>query len=328
MFPSRLVRKINNKIIFPFILIIGIFLVGCDSSETISIQKVDENEVVTDSDALTLQINNKKNTSKDKSKENIIYFGFDLRSSPEEDAAQYLPFLDYLSRSTGYEFKIHFTPEHSSSAQELGNNNVQLSAMGAVSYLTSQEQFNASILARGVNDLNRGEYQSYFIVGPDSKMRDVKHIKGKKLAFGSKNSTQGHLIPRIVMKKNGISLEDLSFYDYTGSHQNCAEAVVSGKFDVCALQDRMANTLVQKGLVKVLHISEYYPSSGIVANNHLSKDQVNKIKKALLNFKPKGDHKNLLYHWDKTEMANGFEDANPSDYEQLQTWLEKLELLN
>ena len=30
----------------------------------------------------------------------IFHFGFDLRAGPLEDARQYLPFLDYLRRST------------------------------------------------------------------------------------------------------------------------------------------------------------------------------------------------------------------------------------
>ena len=207
----------------------------------------------------------------------VFYFGFDLRSGPLEDARQYLPFLDYLSRATGLKLKLKFTSKDSSIIQDVGLGRVHFAAIGAVSYVRAKERYAVQAIARGVNKLGKAEYQSAFVVASNSPIQSLDEIRGKRFAFGSLTSTQGHLISRIALKKRGISLEDLSAFEYTGSHRNCANAVVTGRADVCGMQDTMAKNLSQKGQVRILYLSDYYPSSGIAANKDVPKEIIDKI---------------------------------------------------
>ena len=206
------------------LLIFSLLLSACQQSDDIPVTKVDSSETISEE-----QLNEITATEQNP---NVYYFGFDLRKSPQEDAAEYIPFLKYLSQKTGLEFKLHFTPKDSTAADELGLNRSQLAAMGATSYLYARERYGAKSLVRGVNHMGKAEYQSVFVTLPDSEINSIADIAGKRLAFGNKSSTQGHLIPRIMLSKVGISLEDLASYVYTGSHQNCAEAVVSELTDV------------------------------------------------------------------------------------------------
>ncbi|MCU7836627.1 MAG: phosphate/phosphite/phosphonate ABC transporter substrate-binding protein [gamma proteobacterium symbiont of Taylorina sp.] len=329
----RLHRKPNycsgGKATLLVLLILSLLLISCDSSDNIPIQQVDSSDRLSDND---LQLENKKIQSlrQENSKlpqHNNFYFGFDLRSSPQEDAAQYQPFLNYLESATGYQFKLHFTPLNGSTVDDLGQNKTQFAAMGADSFLKAQSLYGAKSLVRGLNLQGKAEYRSFFIVKPNSHILSIKDIKGHTLAFGNRNSTQGHLIPRIILSENGISLDDLSSYSYTGSHQNCAESVVSGQSDVCGLQDKLAKNLVTQGIVNIIHSSHYYPSSGIVVNQFVPADVIAKVKQALIDFKPQGEHHTGLYHWDKTEMPNGFIAAKESDYTELRQWSIRLGFL-
>lgn len=308
--------RCKNRAIVLFLL--SFILISCDSTDNVPVQHVDSSDRLSD---LELQLKQKQKQP------NTYYFGFDLRASPQEDAAQYLPFLSYLEDATGYHFKIHFTPKSSTSADDLGLNKTQFSAMGATSYLYAQSRYGAISIARGLNKQGKAEYQSVFVVKPKSPVRSIKDIAGKKLAFGSRNSTQGHLIPRIMLTENGISLTDLNSYSYTGSHQNCAEAVVSDNYDVCGMQDQLAKNLVAEGLLEIIHSSRYYPSSGIVVNKSVPVDVVARVKQALLDFDPQGKHSHGLYHWDKTEMPSGFVTTRKSDYLELRQWLIRLGFL-
>lgn len=301
------------------ILVLSLAVISCDSSDDIPIQKVDDETVIS---------NSKLQQGRKKQQQNTYYFGFDLRNSPQEDAAQYLPFLKYLEKATGYHFKLYFTSKDSSAGKDLGLNKTQFAAMGAMGFLETQENYDVISLVRGINHQNKAEYQSVLVVKPDSPISDIKNIKGSKLAFGSKNSTQGHLIPRIMLTKNDILLEDLDTYTFTGSHQNCAEAVVSGHYDVCGMQDQLAKKLVIQGILKIIHSSDYYPSSGIVVNRSVSVEVAAKIKQALLDFKPRGIHSEGLYHWDSTEMPGGFISANENDYKNLRQWALQLGFLH
>jgi len=305
------------------VILAGLTFTACDSDNEIPIQTVNDESVIDEKQLKQAQQDNKKNVNG----QQTLYFGFDLRASPQEDAAQYLPFLKYLQQATGLNYKLHFTGKSSSTVEDLGNNLTQLAAMGASSFLEAQNKFNAISLARGLNHQNKAEYQSVFVVKPRSKIRRIEQIKGKRLAFGSMDSTQGHLIPRIMLTEKNIQLKDLRTYAYTGSHQNCAESVVSGKYDVCGMQDQLAKRLAAQGLVKIIHTSEYYPSSGIVANPNLPENILKKIQTALLEFKPQDKHKKGLYNWDSTEMPLGFTPASANDYDNLRKWSIRLGFL-
>ena len=306
------------------LLVLSLTLTSCDSSDDLPIQKVNSNERLNDIELQQQKVHPKEELIYN---HNTFSFGFDLRSSPQEDAAQYLPFLKYLEKVTGYRFKLHFTPKNSSTIKELGEHRTQLAAMGATSFLEARARYGVISLVRGLNTFSKAEYQSVFVVKPDSQIRTIKDFKGRTLAFGSQDSTQGHLIPRIMLSENKISLDDLRSYGYTGSHQNCAEAVVSGKYDICGMQDQLAVKLAAEGVLKIIHTSRYYPSSGIVVNKSMPDDVIKKIKQALIDFKPKDKHSSELYHWDRTEMPNGFIKSTDTDYDDLLNWSIRLGFL-
>ena len=313
----------NSRLII--FALLAFALPGCDMTEDRGIQRVDSQDRLSDT-ALQehLQQNRQKNTA---TEQNTYFFGFDLRASPQEDAAQYIPFLGYLEYTTGYRFKLKFTPKNSSTIEELGRNQIQFAAMGATSFLEARSRYGAISLARGINHQGKAEYRAVFVARPDSPISSIEDIKNHNLAFGNRNSTQGHLIPRIMLNEHGIALDELRSYGYTGSHQNCAEAVVSGKYDVCGMQDQLAEKLAGEGQLKIIHTSRYYPSSGIVANKHVPEKVIEHVKQALLDFEPEGKHGQTLYNWDRTEMPGGFQAAAEGDYAELLQWSVRLGFL-
>lgn len=257
-----------------------------------------------------------------------IRFGFDLRASPSEDARQYLPFLHYLEHATGLSLKLVFTSEGERLYNKLGRGEVDIAAVGAVSFVKAQETYGAIPLVRGLNAKNKAEYRSMIVVAPDGPIANFSQLRGKRYAFGSVDSTQGHIIPRIMLLSQGIDLKDLASYEYTGSHQNCANAVISARLDACGMQDTMAESLARLGRVRILKTSVYFPSSGVAANKELAPEIREKIKRALIEFDPTGRDQESLYNWDRTEMPNGFVSAKIDDYAELRAWMIRLGLLS
>ena len=262
-----------------------------------------------------------------KSADNVYLFGFDLRSTPKEDARQYLPFLKYLAKSTEYRFELRFTPRKSTIIDEIGTGRFQFAALGAVSYIRAHAKYGVIPIARGLNALGKAEYQSVIFVASKSPIRKIEDLRGKRFAFGSITSTQGHLIPRIILVQHGITLRDLAYYNYTGSHRNCANEVTSSRFDAGGIQDTMGKEMAEMGLIRIIYTSKYYPSSGIAANKDLPPEVLDKVKQALLDFRTKERDAADLYHWNKTEMSNGFIEARDDDYAELREWARKFGLL-
>ena len=254
----------------------------------------------------------------------VLRFGFDLRASPQEDARQYLPFLQYLGEATGYSFDLRFTPTDGQIVDDLGTGVVQFAAMGAGSYIQACAKYGVIPLARGLNAQGRAEYRSVIVVAPDCSIQTIEDLRGRRFVFGSVTSTQGHLIPRIILAQHGLTLDDLKTYEYTGSHRNCANAVTSGHFAACGMQDTMGQDLAAAGLLRIIHTSSYYPSSGIAANKDVPPEVLDRVRQALLDFDPQGRDAPGLYHWDRTEMVNGFVEATAEDYAELLEWAVKL----
>ena len=308
--------KYHGKFSYLLSAITLLLLSACDSD---SRDVVDLDDVIVDSEIQKPYSNH--------GQENVLNFGFDLRASPQEDARQYLPFLAYLEKTTGYQFKLHFTSKKENIIDSLGKNHIQFAAIGAESFIRAEQKYNVIPLVRGLNSENKAEYQSVFVVATKSKIKSLNNISNKHLAFGSRDSTQGHLIPRIVLSQNKLALESFASYTYTGSHQNCANTVISAKADVCAMQDTMAKNMAKQGLLRIIHTSSYYPSSGIAASRDVPEEVRQKVLKALLNFKPQGKDKPGLYNWNYTEMPLGFIAAKNQDYKGLKEWSVKLGFL-
>ena len=314
------VKRILLYIIIIFIvpsLILIIILVNpfTDSSEYEEIDLTD-----------TIRENEYKFTGLDNS-ESYIVFGFDLRNSIIEDTKQYVPFLKYLEKTTGYYFQIRFTKEDANIANDIGTGVIQIAAIGADTYIAAKKKYDIIPIARGLNKYDIAEYQSVLFTVPGSKITNVEDLRSSRFAFGSLTSTQGHLIPRIILFKHGILLDDLESYSWTGSHYNCAAAVQEGRFDAGGRQDTLGKELEKSGFIASFHTSEYYPSSGIAVNKDMPAEIIAKITDALLEFDPLNKHAEGLYNWDKTEMPNGFIRAYDSDYEELRRWSIKLNLI-
>jgi phosphonate transport system substrate-binding protein len=296
------------------LILIILALTGCDASR---VQEIDLNERI-DSDKVNSQIV--------KPNGNSLRFGFDLRASPDEDARQYLPFLKYLEKKTGLNFELRFPPKDLSIVDLLGTGKVHFAAIGGVSYLVAHEKYGVIPLLHGLNADGRSEYQSVIVVAPGSSIQRIEDLRGRRFAFGDITSTQGHLIPRIMLAEKGIWITDLAEYEFTGSHYNCVNAVVSGGFDAGGVQDMLGRRMAAEGLLRILTTSDFYPSSGIAANRDVPAGWVQKVKKALLDFRPEGADAQSLYHWDLTEMAGGFSEATDADYSKMRDWAIKLGL--
>lgn len=283
-------------------------LTGCDSRD---VEEIDLRERVDDAELARMTPRNNGDT---------LRFGFELRASPLEDARQYLPFLKYAEKETGLRLKLRFTPTNSDIVDDLGKGVIQFAAVGPLSYIAAHEKYGIIPIAHGLNTEGRAEYRSVIVVAPDSPIQKIEDLRGKSFAFGDTASTQGHLIPRIILTEHGISLDDLGGYEYTGSHRNCASAVVSGRLDAGGMQDTMAQRMADNGIVRIIHTSKFYPSSGIAANKDVPPEVIEKVKQALLHFEPRGKDAEGLYRWDRTEMPNGFTEALDEDYADLREW--------
>ena len=311
---SRLTREYLRYLCM---VLTGFLLLSCDAFN--SAPEVDLNDRLSDAEVRQLMPHRRD--------QNTYIFGFELRGSPLEDIRQYLPLLEYLRKNTPYHFEIQLSTDTESLNSELLHKQIDFVAIGGMNYVNMARQYQLIPLVRGVNIKGESQYRAVIVVDFNSPIKKISQLKGKRFAFGSQYSTQGYLIPRLMLLKHGIRLDDLEFYSFTGSHQACAEAVVSKLYDACGMQDTLAQSLAEQGLVRILASSDYYPSSGIAATADVPEKVREDVRRALIKFDPQGKDKKNLYHWNLTEMPRGFVKASADDYKKLEKIMGRLHLL-
>lgn len=259
----------------------------------------------------------------DRLKPSTIWFGFDLRLGPKEEVMIYTPFLKYLEKSTDMRFRIKLAERYEDTVENLGKGMTHFAAIGTLSYVIGKEKHGIKYLVSGVNTEGDPMYHAMIITKPESNIREIKDLKGRSFAFGSRISTQGHLIPRKMLEDAGIRLDDLSRYVYTGSHTDAVKAVLNRECDAAGIQDTLAERLASEGKVKIIKMSRPYPSSLIAYNSTVDSDTVEAVRSALLAFEPSGKHKNMLFEWDKTEMPLGFTVLKEFEFEKVRKLAEE-----
>lgn len=259
--------------------------------------------------------------------EPVYVFSFDRRLEPREDVRIYAGLLEYLEYKTKHRFRLYVIPRTGSLVNEILSGKVDFAAVGVLTYLQVHENSDAEMLVRGINREGESAYQSFIVTRPESGLFSLSDLRGHTFAFGARNSTQGYLIPRIMLSQANIELSDLNAYEFTKSHFETSNAVISGRADAGALQDTLANVLAEQGLIRIIARSDYYPSSGIMAGAHVPAEVIDAVREALLAFDPNHLNGVDLYHWERTEMPSGFRLTSDSAYYALRTWAETFHLL-
>lgn len=313
-------RMKNIEISRLFIAILFVFIhsfLGCKSDN--GRKEINLNNVLRNGELRKIKLDNA---------ESVYKFGFDLRRSLREDVNQYQPFINYLESTTGLKFELHITKKGDNISDDIGTGKIQFAAVGAGTYIHASEKYSPIPLVRGVTSEGKPEYQSVLFTLPKSDINSVEDIRGKSFAFGSYNSTQGHIIPRIILRNKKITLKDLKTYDWMASHKEVANAVIRGDYDVGGIQDLLGWELEKSGLIKIIHVSKFYPSSGIIAYGGVPEEVISNVMNALLSFESIGKDSANLVNWDKTEMANGFIKAQKGDYKELTKWSKEFGIIS
>lgn len=253
--------------------------------------------------------------------------GYDPRLEPKEDVRQLASLAEWLRKQTSVSFDVYIPGPDENIVDNLCTGKVDFAVIGTVSYLQAHEQCGAQILVRGLNSEGKDSYRAAIVVATDSPLQTLRDIEGHTFAFGAINSTQGHLIPRLMLQQAGISLDSFKTYTYTDSHAATANAVTSHRVDAGALQDTLALDLARRGLVRILVLSESYPSSGIVVRPEVPGQMINLVQQALLQLDPAGVDESALYEWRRTEMPLGFVLASDDEYHELRLIAETIGLL-
>jgi phosphonate transport system substrate-binding protein len=251
---------------------------------------------------------------------------------------------DCLTQMTGLNFKIEVGTSYAASVEAMGADKAQIGFLNTFSAVLAKAKYGvipALLVLRkyNTNDIDPDKamagqlqpfYKGQFIAQVASGIKSFADLKGKTFCFVDPNSTSGYVIPRIVLKANGIDPDkDFKATTNAGSHPNVAIAVYKGDCDagvtfIDVLTDAAANLKAQypdiAEKVKAFAVTDKIPNDGV----QFVKDLDPKIKDAavaglLAMVDDPGGNAVLrgLY------TINGFQQVDPNFYDAFTAVLQK-----
>ena len=202
---------------------------------------------------------------------------------------RFTPLLDYLSQETGLPYEFVPVKDYQDLLERFHRNELDLVRWGGFTFVKAQLADGARPLV--MRDVD-ARFTSVFLVRGDSEAISTRDFKDKVLAFGSRLSTSGHLMPRHFLVQQGIDAEEFfSEVRYSGAHDRTVEWVVNGQADLGVANAVVVSRLYQQGRInpeqiRVLWETPHYADYVWAVNRRVPQAVHDRILQAFLQLTP------------------------------------------
>lgn len=206
---------------------------------------------------------------------NAIRVGILPDQSSERAVSKYQGIFDRLRAETGLAVEIVLPRSYGELTDLFSRRQVDIAYFGGVTFLRARRESGAIPLVMRDVDMN---FTSYFLVRTGEDAKKISDLRGRRLSFGSKLSTSGHLMPRQFMLEAGIVAEQ--FFGevlYSGAHDMTAIWVRDGQADIGVVNSDVADKMYLDGSltgeqVRILKSTPPYPNYVWAVQPYVSED--------------------------------------------------------
>jgi phosphonate transport system substrate-binding protein len=179
----------------------------------------------------------------------------------------------------------------------LSNGSIDLGYLSATDMVNARKTHAADMLLVGEIDGER-HYESLWIALADKPYSSIADLRGKPIAFASRMSTSGYLIPLLALKNAGLIStrpEDLFGEGnvwYGTGYMSAIERVLAGEAEAAAVSDYVFEkdkhlTPEQKARLKVVDSQGPVPTHVLAISKRLSPGARQQLLKAVQDFSEK-----------------------------------------
>lgn len=238
---------------------------------------------------------------------------------------------DYLEKNTPYKYQITIPQNFVAVVESFGTKRADVAAINTYGYYLAHKQYGVEARLTVIR-YGSATYQSQFLARADGKIKALKDLQGKKVAFVDPASTSGYLLPLKTLKDRKIEPKDTVF---AMKHDSVVTMIYQGQVDAGAtyysppqngqLEDarRLVKTqypdVEQK--VKIIELSEPIPNDPIVFRKDMPEEMKEKIVDTLLQFAATPEGQKSL---DLMLGATNLKKSTDSDYDSVREMLSTL----
>lgn len=215
---------------------------------------------------------------------------------PDKDPDQMLQerktLSDFLSKKLGRPVEVIVPLSSSVIIEGFANGTVDLGYLSATDMVVAQKKNAGQILLAGEID-GRNSYQSYWLALKEKPYVKVEDLKGKPVAFASKTSTSGYLIPVWDLKRKGLLAKPNpeEFFGagnlfYGTGYVSAVERVLNGQAEAAAVSYYVLDkdkhlTVEQRAKLKKVAEQGPVPTHVIAIRSSISEADRETLRKAL-----------------------------------------------
>lgn len=206
---------------------------------------------------------------------------------------------ELLGQKLNMKVKMNLASSFAAAVEAMGAGQAHIGWLNTLSYLLAHEKYGVEVIL-GTVRFNQTYYTGQIIVRAGSGIKSIADLKGKTMCWVDPLSTSGYLMPRILLKANGVDPDqDFAKTVNAGSHPNVVKAVYNGDCDAGATYVD-ARGAVEKDLpdvkekVVVLATTAKIPNDNVSVIKDLPSDLREKIRQALLEIAQSEEGKKAL----------------------------------
>jgi len=248
---------------------------------------------------------------------------------PSGDTQEIIASGDQLAQmiqdKTGLVIKANVGTDFAAVREAMGAKKAHIGWLNTFNYVLAHEKYGVDVALVTVR-YGSTSYKGQIIVRADSGIKDLQDLKGKVMCWVDPNSTSGYIVPRIMLKANGIDPDkDFAKTIEAGSHNNVVTQVYNGDCDAGATYVD-ARSSVEKDIPDVKEKVIAIATTAEIPNDNVSfikdfpAEQRKQIVDALLEISNSEEGKKAL---NELYSIEGLEPADDSFYDGFRAELSK-----
>lgn len=166
--------------------------------------------------------------------DNPIIMSFVPSGDTQEIIASGDQLAEMIAEKTGLVIEANVGTDFAAVREAMGAGKAHIGWLNTFNYVLANEKYDVEA---GLVTVRFGSstYTGQINVRADSGISSLEDLKGKVMCWVDPNSTSGYIIPRIMLKANGIDPDtDFSKTVEAGSHNNVVAQVYNGECDAGA----------------------------------------------------------------------------------------------
>jgi phosphonate transport system substrate-binding protein len=163
-----------------------------------------------------------------------IRIGFIPGENPTKQRESALQLAKLIESRVGVKVEVRVPDTYQGLIEDMKKKDIDFAFFSAMTFVFAEKQAQAKVLLKKV--WKDPFYYSILIVNPKSNIKNLKDLKGKRIAFVDEKSASGYLYPRVMFKKEKIDPKTyFKSVIYAGNHQAAVTALIKNEVDVAAV---------------------------------------------------------------------------------------------